>query len=188
VYEQDTSALTSLEWVPGRSHRVVAGFDLARDRMDSNVSDVSTTTLRFPRLPAPIVQVESESPVNETRQDSAGLFLQDEWTLRPGLKAVLGARYNWFDSALLYTTNPNLATGSKSVGHVSFAGARLRAHREERAACLVLAGLPPAVAARALRRHRARRRRTALPEPKPRARDVGQLRAGPRRGRLAAAA
>jgi hemoglobin/transferrin/lactoferrin receptor protein len=102
---------------------VVAGLDLARDRMDSKVSDVSTTTLRFPRLAAPIVEAQSENPANETRQDSAGVFLQDEWTLRPGLKAVLGARYNAFDSALLKTTNPHLTTGSKDVGHVSFAGA-----------------------------------------------------------------
>lgn len=124
VYEQDTTGLlTSIEWVPGRAHRIVAGVDLARDRMDAAVSDVTTTTLRFPRLPAPIVQVDSESPVNESRQDSAGLFLQDEWTLRPGLKAVLGARYNWFDSALISTTNPNLTAGSKTVGHLSFAGA-----------------------------------------------------------------
>jgi hemoglobin/transferrin/lactoferrin receptor protein len=124
VYEQDTTGLlTSVEWTPARSHRVVAGLDLVRDRMDSSITDVSTTTLTFPRLPAPIVEVTTQTPESRTRQDSAGLFAQDEWTLGPGFKAVLGLRYNAFDSALLSTTNPNLETGSERSGHLSFAGA-----------------------------------------------------------------
>jgi hemoglobin/transferrin/lactoferrin receptor protein len=126
VYEQDTAGLlTSLEWTPARSHRVVAGVDLVRDEMDAAVSDTTTTTLTFPRAPRPIVDVAVESPVNETRQDSAGLFLQDEWALARRLKLVLGARYNVFESSLLSTTNENLETGSSRNGKLSGAASLL---------------------------------------------------------------
>ena len=124
VYQQDTfSLLGSLEWTPARAHRIIAGIDLVRDEMDAAVSDVATTTLSFPRLPAPIVDVSAENPVNETRQDSAGFFAQDEWTMGPGWKAVAGLRYNLFDSSLRHTTNEALEPGSERNGHPSIAAA-----------------------------------------------------------------
>lgn len=126
VYEQDTAGLlASVEWTPARAHRVVAGLDVVRDTMDSTVSDVTTTTLTFPRLPRPIVDVATENPVNESRQDSVGVFLQDEWSLAHRLKLVLGARYNTFESALLTTTSPNLETGSTRNGKLSGAASLL---------------------------------------------------------------
>jgi hemoglobin/transferrin/lactoferrin receptor protein len=126
VYEQDTAGLlTSVEWRPFRAHRLVAGFDLVRDTMDSNVTDTTTTTLTFPRLPRPLVDVATESPANETRQDSAGVFLQDEWAFAPRLKLVLGARYNTFESSLLSTTDENLDEGSSRNGKLSAAASLL---------------------------------------------------------------
>lgn len=120
IYEQDTVGLRgSLEWTPARSHRVVAGVDLARDDMDAAVTDVTTTTLTFPRLPRPIVDSESENPTSQSRQDSAGAFLQDEWAVGRQLKVVLGGRYNTFASSLLSTTNENLETGTTRRGRFS---------------------------------------------------------------------
>ena len=120
VYQQDTVGfLASVEWTPSRRHRVVAGVDLVRDDMDATVSDVTTTTLTFPRLPRPIVESEAESPTSDSRQESAGVFVQDEWTLAPRLKLVLGARYNAFSSALLATTSDNLETGRTRRGRLS---------------------------------------------------------------------
>jgi hemoglobin/transferrin/lactoferrin receptor protein len=97
----------------------VAGFDLVRDEMDASVADTSTTTLTFPRLPGPIVDVAVENVLNSSRQDSAGVFFQDEWTVARRLKLVLGARYNTFESSLLATTSENLETGSTRNSRLS---------------------------------------------------------------------
>lgn len=120
VYDQDTHGLlASAEWRPDRAHRLVAGFDLVRDEMNAAVADSSTTTLTFPRMPAPIVDVATESIVNESRQDSFGAFVQDEWTLARQVKLVLGARFNTFASSLLATTSQRLETGSTRNGRLS---------------------------------------------------------------------
>jgi hemoglobin/transferrin/lactoferrin receptor protein len=120
VYQQDTTGLlASLEWTPARNHRVVAGVDLVRDDMHAAVTDVTTTTLTFPRLPRPIVDVDTENPTSESRQDSAGAFLQDEWAVSRHVKVVLGARYNTFASSLVSTTSENLETGTTRRGRLS---------------------------------------------------------------------
>jgi len=101
--------------------------------MDAAVTDVATTTLTFPRLPSPIVDVAAESPVNRSRQDSAGVFLQDEWAPSQRWKLVLGLRYNTFLSSLDFTTNENLETGSERRGRLSGAAALLYKPSDESA-------------------------------------------------------
>jgi hemoglobin/transferrin/lactoferrin receptor protein len=97
----------------------VSGLDLVHDAMDATVTDSSVTTITLPRVPAPIVSTEVQSPANESSQFSAGAFVQEEWSFRPQWRLVFGTRYNVFRSALDTTTNENLATGSSTNGHLS---------------------------------------------------------------------
>lgn len=120
VYEQTTTGmLSSVEWLPASGHRVVGGVDLVRDEMDATVSDVTRTTIIMSRLPAPSISTSTENPRNQTRQDSAGVYIQDEWAPHRTLKLIAGVRVSAFDSSLRSTTNTNLQPGSKTRGHMT---------------------------------------------------------------------
>lgn len=133
VFEQTTTGiLTSFATQPWRRHALTAGIDLVRDEMDATVVDTSTTSLLFPGAPFPMVTTEVESPRNDARQDSAGIFVQDEWSVTDSLTLVLGTRYNAFESSLRETTNENLETGTTSRGELSSAIAAVYRPRADR--------------------------------------------------------
>lgn len=120
IYQQDTTGLlSSLEWLPASGHRVVTGLDLVHDAMDATVTDSSVTTITLPRVPVPIASTKVQTPANVSSQVSAGAFVQEEWSLRPQWRLVLGTRYNVFRSSLDATTNENLATGSSTNARLS---------------------------------------------------------------------
>jgi hemoglobin/transferrin/lactoferrin receptor protein len=123
VFEQKNTGLQGqFDFVFHPDHYLVTGFEVTRDKMESNVITTSKTT--FTGVPFPSPPISLTDTTVESHQDTKAIYLQDEWTLNDDMTVTAGIRQTWIDTELDKENSAVLSkldtSESRAVGSVAF--------------------------------------------------------------------
>lgn len=92
------------------AHQLLLGLDLGRSTSDSNngygIDDFPSIDIFEPNYNVPLPE-RIYSGRSTSKNNSIGIYLQDQVTLLPNLKLVLGGRYDYFDTSSEDFSNPD---------------------------------------------------------------------------------
>ncbi len=112
-----------LDFSLSKNHYMIAGFQYAKDVVDKNTHNNTTTTINLPGPMPPKVTTKDSISIENASLTTKALYLQDEWQINDDLIMTLGARQYWIESNLKSSTRLtkalNSGDDSKLVGSIA---------------------------------------------------------------------
>lgn len=98
------------------THDLVVGLELSRSSYDYNLRRTNFTSIDIfnPVYGSPIPQTFSDSFVSDSNLNNVGIYLQDQITLQPNLKVLVGGRFDFSESNNDENNNGELVNSNQS--------------------------------------------------------------------------